>query len=261
MNCLICGAQLPVGAMFCGECGSSSTVTPQTRKRPDPRPGDTTVIQPLRRNTVISVPVVSVPIAGPAPAPVLPAPVPAPVRAPVPVPVLPAPVDAPLLPAPVLPAPVLPAPVLPAPVFSVSVEIPDPDPAPAPLSVQPAAPSATSSSFDAAPSAASLFVLQFSTGETISALGTGLIGRRPLPQPTEHVDILVQINDLGRSVSKSHLEFGQHEGEFWVSDRFSGNGTIIRRPDAVLVRCEPGRRYLVPRGSRVEIADQFFILN
>ncbi|WP_174843988.1 FHA domain-containing protein [Cryobacterium sinapicolor] len=251
MNCLICGAQLPVGAMFCGECGSSSTATPQTRKRPDPRPGDTTVIQPLRRNTVISVPVVSVPIAGPAPAPVLPAPVPAPVRAPVPVPVLPAPVDAPLLPAPVVPAPV----------FSVSVEIPDPDPAPAPLSVQPAAPSATSSSFDAAPSAASLFVLQFSTGETISALGTGLIGRRPLPQPTEHVDILVQINDLGRSVSKSHLEFGQHEGEFWVSDRFSGNGTIIRRPDAVLVRCEPGRRYLVPRGSRVEIADQFFILN
>ena len=108
---------------------------------------------------------------------------------------------------------------------------------------------------------ASLFVLQFSTGETISALGTGLIGRRPLPQPTERVDILVQINDLGRSVSKSHLEFGQHDGEFWVSDRYSGNGTIIRRPDAVAVRCEPGRRYLVPRGSRVEIADQFFILN
>ena len=104
-------------------------------------------------------------------------------------------------------------------------------------------------------------MLQFSTGETISAQGTGLIGRRPLPQPTEHVDILVQINDLGRSVSKSHLEFGQHDGEFWVSDRFSGNGTILRRPDAVSERCEPGRRYLVPRGSRVDIADQFFILS
>ena len=24
------------------------------------------------------------------------------------------------------------------------------------------------------------------------------------------------------------------------------------------VRCEPGRRYLVPRGSRVELAEQFF---
>ena len=202
MNCLICGAQLPVGAMFCGECGSSSTATPLTRKRPDPRPSDTTVILPLRRRSVISVPVVSVPV----------------VSAPVEVPVVSAPVEA--------PAP---------------VPLQAPEPAPAPT--------------------ASLFVLQFSTGETISALGTGLIGRRPLPQPTERVDILVQINDLGRSVSKSHLEFGQHDGEFWVSDRYSGNGTIIRRPDAVAVRCEPGRRYLVPRGSRVEIADQFFILN
>ncbi|TFB57303.1 FHA domain-containing protein [Cryobacterium sp. Sr3] len=207
MNCLICGAQLPVGAMFCGECGSSSTATPLTRKRPDPRPSDTTVILPLRRRSVISVPVVSVPVVVPV--------VSAPVES---VPVVSAPVDA--------PAP---------------VPLQAPEPAPAPT--------------------ASLFVLQFSTGETISALGTGLIGRRPLPQPTERVDILVQINDLGRSVSKSHLEFGQYDGEFWVSDRYSGNGTIIRRPDAVAVRCEPGRRYLVPRGSRVEIADQFFILN
>ncbi|TFD31398.1 FHA domain-containing protein [Cryobacterium sp. TMT1-19] len=211
MNCLICGAQLPVGAMFCGECGSSSTATPLTRKRPDPRPSDTTVILPLRRRSVISVPVVSVPV----------------VSAPVEVPVVSAPVEVPVVSAPVeAPAP---------------VPLQAPEPAPAPT--------------------ASLFVLQFSTGETISALGTGLIGRRPLPQPTERVDILVQINDLGRSVSKSHLEFGQHDGEFWVSDRYSGNGTIIRRPDAVAVRCEPGRRYLVPRGSRVEIADQFFILN
>ncbi|TFC48430.1 FHA domain-containing protein [Cryobacterium sp. TMT2-17-1] len=208
MNCLICGAQLPVGAMFCGECGSSSTATPLTRKRPDPRPSDTTVILPLRRRSVISVPVVSVPVVVPV------------VSVPVVVPVVSAPVDAP---------------------GPVPLQAPEPAPAPAPT--------------------ASLFVLQFSTGETISALGTGLIGRRPLPQPTERVDILVQINDLGRSVSKSHLEFGQYDGEFWVSDRYSGNGTIIRRPDAVAVRCEPGRRYLVPRGSRVEIADQFFILN
>ncbi|WP_166805268.1 FHA domain-containing protein [Cryobacterium sp. TMT2-4] len=217
MNCLICGAQLPVGAMFCGECGSSSTATPLTRKRPDPRPSDTTVILPLRRRSVISVPVVSVPVV----VPVVSVPVVVPVvSVPVVVPVVSAPVDAP---------------------GPVPLQAPEPAPAPAPT--------------------ASLFVLQFSTGETISALGTGLIGRRPLPQPTERVDILVQINDLGRSVSKSHLEFGQYDGEFWVSDRYSGNGTIIRRPDAVAVRCEPGRRYLVPRGSRVEIADQFFILN
>ena len=227
MNCLICGAQLPVGAMFCGECGSSSTATPQTRKRPDPRPSDTTVIQPLRRSAVISVPIGSAPVDVPVDVPVV-----------VPVDV---PVDAPVVPVP--------------------VEVPVLAPAPAPLSVQSPAPTVAPASPAAVTASGALFVLQFSTGETISTQGTGLIGRRPLPQPAEHVDILVQINDLGRSVSKSHLEFGQHDGDFWVSDRFSGNGTIIRRPDAVMVRCEPGRRYLVPRGSRVDIADQFFILN
>ena len=213
MNCLICGAPLPAGAMFCGECGSSSTATPETRKRPDPRPSDTTVLQPLRRRAVISVPVVSVPAPD--------------VQAPAPLPAEP----------------------------SASALLPVPPPTPPPTPVPRPVP------FAAVTPTGSLFVLQFSTGETISAQGTGLIGRRPLPQPTEHVDILVQINDLGRSVSKSHLEFGQHDGEFWVSDRFSGNGTILRRPDAVSERCEPGRRYLVPRGSRVDIADQFFILS
>ena len=217
MNCLICGAPLPAGAMFCGECGSSSTATPETRKRPDPRPSDTTVLQPLRRRAVISVPVVSVPAPD--------------VQAPAPLPAEPS--ASALLPVPP----------------------PTPPPTPTPTPVPRPVP------FAAVTPTRSLFVLQFSTGETISAQGTGLIGRRPLPQPTEHVDILVQINDLGRSVSKSHLEFGQHDGEFWVSDRFSGNGTILRRPDAVSERCEPGRRYLVPRGSRVDIADQFFILS
>lgn len=193
MNCQICGAPLPVGAMFCGECGSSSTATPKTRKRPDPRPNDTTIIQRLpRRPRVISVPVVTaaaVPPPGPAPAP-----------------------------------------------------------APEPARAAPSAP------------APRRFDLLFSTGERFSVLGSGLVGRRPLPQPSENFDHLIQITDAGRSVSKSHLEFGQHDGEFWLSDRFSGNGTVILRPGEAATRCEPGRRYLVPRGSRVELADQFFVL-
>jgi hypothetical protein len=102
--------------------------------------------------------------------------------------------------------------------------------------------------------------LQFSTGETVNVHGTGLIGRRPLPQPGEVFDHLVQIQDSGMSVSKSHLEFGQHGGQFWVSDRFSGNGSVLQRPTEGPLRCEPGRRYLVPRGSRVDIADHYFVL-
>lgn len=201
-RCRICASPLPPGAMFCGECGSSTSATPLTRRRPDPRARDTTIIQPLPRSTVISV---SVPV-------------------PVPVESMP-PISDP-------PATFSPA------MFS---------PAPVPLAPVPRTDGAR-------------FVLQFSTGETVNVHGTGLIGRRPLPQPGEVFDHLVQIQDSGISVSKSHLEFGQHGGQFWVSDRFSGNGSVLQRPTEGPLRCEPGRRYLVPRGSRVDIADQYFVL-
>lgn len=224
MNCQICGAVLSAGAMFCGECGSSARATARSRQRPDPRPSDTTIIQPLRpASTVISVPIEAVRPAAPPPVenpPVASTP-PAAQKA---LSVEPDPFErAPVQPAPVQPAPVQPAPVEPAPAVR--------------------------------------FILQFSTGETVSVHGTGLVGRRPLPQPAEHFDHLIRIADVGLSVSKSHLEFGQHDGQFWISDRYSGNGTIIRRPDEAALRCEPGRRYIVPPGSRVEVADQFFVVS
>jgi len=191
--------------MFCGGCGSSTTATPLTRKRADPRPSDTTIIQPLApRSTVISVPLWPDGGSQAAPSPTG------------------------------LPAGGLPA---------EAPARPDGDPETVPATAEP-----------------TRYTLQFSTGETVSVRGTGLIGRRPLPQPSERFDHLIQITDLGMSVSKSHLEFGQHDGEFWVNDRFSGNGTVVRRPPAPALRCEPGRRYLVARGARVEIGDQFFMV-
>ena len=105
------------------------------------------------------------------------------------------------------------------------------------------------------------FVLQFSTGESVSVSGTGLIGRNPVAEPGEYFDTLVAIVDPGRSVSKTHLEFGQDGPYFWVSDRYSGNGTVVREPDRELRRCEAGKRYRVSRGARVEIGEQFFIVS
>lgn len=105
------------------------------------------------------------------------------------------------------------------------------------------------------------YVLQFSTGESVTVSGTGLIGRNPSPEPGEYVDELVPIFDVGKSVSKSHVEFGQEGGRFWVADRYSTNGTVIRQPDAEPVRCEPGKRYMIARGSRVEIGEQFFVVS
>ena len=189
MTCQICGAWLPVGAMFCGECGSSRSATVASRKRADPRPNDTTIIARLPRTAAI----ISVPI---------PALVPVPVRA-----------------------------------AAAGTN--------APLAASTLPSSAT-------------FVLTFSTGQKVSVQGSGLIGRKPLPQPDEIFDDLIRVADADRSVSKTHLEFGQHDGEFWVSDRVSGNGTVIRRPGETAEPLEPGRRYVLPRGTRVEIADHSF---
>lgn len=215
MRCRICGAELPDGAMFCGECGSSTSATPESRRRADPRPGDTTILDPIERPSRRNSGVVSIPVDG--------------FRA---------------------------ATAIEAGVEQAGIETG-------------AAPSAAASdaaeSAEAQPEAPATehparFVLRFSTGETRTIFGSGLIGRRPLPQPGEHYDHLVQIADRTLSVSKTHLEFGEHDGTLWVADRFSANGTVVRRPDDGALRCEPGRRYLVPRGSRVELAEQSFVV-
>ena len=105
------------------------------------------------------------------------------------------------------------------------------------------------------------FVLQFSTGESVTVSGAGLIGRNPAAQPGEYVDQLVSIFDVGKSVSKTHLAFGQEGGRFWVSDRYSTNGSVVRQPEAEQRRCEPGRRYFVVRGTRVDLGEQFFVVS
>jgi hypothetical protein len=143
---------------------------------------------------------------------------------------------------------------LPHPTVVVSVPIPQAVSA-APSAAPAAAPAAAPS---AAPPGRTTFVLRFSTGQRVSVQGSGLIGRKPLPQPDEIVDEIIRVADADRSVSKTHLEFGQHDGEFWVSDRVSGNGTVIRRPGETAEPLEPGRRYVLPRGTRVEIADHSF---
>jgi hypothetical protein len=105
------------------------------------------------------------------------------------------------------------------------------------------------------------FVLQFSTGESVTVSGSGLVGRNPMPQPGEFFDYLVSISDPGKSVSKTHLEFGQDAGAFWVSDRFSGNGSVVREPGMPPKRLGAGKRFRIVRGSRVDIGEQFFVVS
>lgn len=105
------------------------------------------------------------------------------------------------------------------------------------------------------------FVLQFSTGESYTVFGSGLVGRNPRPEPGEYFDQLLAVVDPTRSVSKTHLEYGQESGAFWVRDRFSGNGTVLREPEALPRRLQADRRYRVIRGSRIDIGEQFFIVS
>ncbi|WP_146066110.1 FHA domain-containing protein [Cryobacterium sp. Y82] len=145
---------------------------------------------------------------------------------------------------------------------TVVISVPIPTEVPAPVRAIAVVTVAPAAAPHAVPAAAlptrATFVLTFSTGQVVSVQGSGLIGRKPLAQPDEIFDELIRVADADRSVSKTHLEFGQHDGEFWVSDRVSGNGTVIRRPGETAEVLEPGRRFVLPRGTRVEIADHSF---
>ncbi|PZF14724.1 hypothetical protein DEJ25_03465 [Curtobacterium sp. MCPF17_011] len=104
------------------------------------------------------------------------------------------------------------------------------------------------------------FLLHFSTGERLGVHGSALLGRLPRPEAGERFDDLLTIRDPGKSVSKTHLELGRDGDDLWVSDRYSGNGTVVRHIDGSIRRCEPGRRYRVERGARVDVGEQFFLL-
>ena len=240
MNCRYCGSTLQPGALFCVECGRSVAEPPAPRAAPTPGAAPPRADAPAPRPAEAPAPGVHCPQCGSV-------------------------VDradifctecgfvlrsmagaiAPESPA----TPEVPAPETPTPA-------PEP-PAPAPESPD----EVESTRMMASRGHGERYVLQFSTGESIVVAGTGLIGRNPAPEPGEYVDELVSIFDVGKSVSKSHVEFGQDSGRFWVSDRYSTNGTVIRQPDGDPVRCEPGKRYLITRGSRVEIGEQFFIVS
>ena len=184
------------------------------------------------------------------------------------------------------PEPVEPAPVEPAPSEAAPVEQPSPRPVTPPASsapvVPPAPPAPEASPWRPSPLPPHLrpsdddvdatrlvrrgpvgtpYLLQFSTGESVTVDGSGLLGRAPAPQPGERFDQLVRIVDPGKSVSKTHLEFGQEFGALWVSDRWSGNGTVVRPHDQPARRVEPGTRVRVARGTRVEIGEQFFVVS
>jgi hypothetical protein len=246
-QCVQCGADLAPTDIFCGECGF---VRPSVTARRKPE-SDTRVLDPFPWGAPVDEQTPAAP--SPAPAPPAVAPEPAPIP-----PVADTPSEPAMLPS--APPPLV-APPTPTPSYAAPASLPS-----APLPSAPRIPVLDDDEVDDTrlvdrSGRGDRFVLQFSTGESISVTGTGLIGRNPIAEPGEYFDAFVTVVDPGRSVSKTHVEFGQESGSFWLSDRWSGNGTIVREPDRPPRRCEPGKRYRVVRGSRVDIGEQFFIIS
>jgi hypothetical protein len=143
---------------------------------------------------------------------------------------------------------------------------PTPEPTPEPISepVPPPAPSSAPSpspSPSPAPSPTASFTFTLSTGETLEVSANGLLGRMPQPAIGEEYAHLVIVTDPSRSVSKTHLEFGFDDEQLWILDRNSGNGSIIREFGKIPRRAEPGRKYLVPRGTRIDMGETHLLID
>lgn len=102
------------------------------------------------------------------------------------------------------------------------------------------------------------FVLTLDTGESTAVLGPGVIGRAPRVSPDERCDHVVQVDDPGRSLSRTHARFGIDSTGFWISDAGSGNGTVLLVPGRPTVVVPTDRRVTVPPGATVQIGSRTF---
>ena len=97
-------------------------------------------------------------------------------------------------------------------------------------------------------------VLHTSSGDSIEISGAGVIGRRP--RGTENA-VVFPGADL--TISNSHLAFTVVVDGLLITDQGSVNGTVIRHDGAEFV-CVAGREEYVPRGGRVDLGGQFFVV-
>jgi uncharacterized RDD family membrane protein YckC len=144
-----------------------------------------------------------------------------------------------------------PTPLPPAATREATVE-PAPEPAPEP-DVDSTHLSGPTGPIPAVPEVVSF---QLDSGEVFPISGHGVLGRDPVPQSDAATVIRMPGDTL--SVSKTHLEFGLHDGGVWVSDRGSTNGSAITRTDGTTQPLTPGARTIVTPGDRVNVGTRSF---
>lgn len=102
--------------------------------------------------------------------------------------------------------------------------------------------------------------IRFDDGREVAVDGTVLIGRNPAAAEGEDVEHLIDFADMGRSVSKTHLQLRVDGGTVWVADRNSTNGTAVTGADGFRNQLTPGSPVAARIGDTVHFGDRSFTI-
>lgn len=109
------------------------------------------------------------------------------------------------------------------------------------------------------PGATGTLVLVLDDGQRVPVDGIVLLGRNPVPRPDEHVDRLVPLHDLGRTLSKTHARARREGATVWLADRGSTNGTAVTDRAGRTARVTD-LEVAVPIGARIHLGDRSLVL-
>jgi hypothetical protein len=96
------------------------------------------------------------------------------------------------------------------------------------------------------------FIVAFSTGQRLVVDGPVVVGRRPEQAAGEAGAAAFAVTDPERSTSRAHAAFAVVDGQLVVTDRGSGNGTVVHRA-GVEIECVEGRPVALRPGDELEL--------
>ena len=99
-------------------------------------------------------------------------------------------------------------------------------------------------------------LLVFDTGQRVPVPVPCAVDLGRNPTPVENGDLVISVEDPGRTVSKVHARLEITPDEAWVTDLGSTNGSDLIAEDGAARRLVAHRRTLVEDGMRVRVGDR-----